>query len=564
MGGLIIKFRTWWETADRNQKVISIGGVAFFALILAVVFVFATKPKMSIAFAGLSPADTGMVASEIQTMGIPVDYDSAGNVSVPSDKIAQIKATLAMNGKLPRPTNHMTKRDLKDMPVMSPPRVEEERLQAINEGELAESIEMFTGVDSAQVHLTQGNDSPLLDQRHEASANVTIGEKSGAAVTPDQGRAMAMLVASSVPGLDPSKVSIFSRDGRSIWDGQEVGTNGHAATKIEMEKQTGREIRDEIQDQLNRIVGTGNALASVDVTLDLDKVSSTQNITTPTDDPITKDSVKETMGGGASTPNGGPAGAASNTSSPGTPAASNTQGNGYISTQTHEEKATSQTVRTVENAPGNIKTMGITILVNSDKVTNAADIQKIQDLANAKLGPKVADTANFTAKVISYKFDNTAQVEGAKATDAAKSSARMQQILSMLPIFALIIVAFLVMRALGKMGKTVTVPQMMLAGAGGPMLPAGSLATQLAAQSLSIPEEAVQKALSSGMVSDELAAALAEAQRNAGPDGEALDIPSIGNKVNVPLEQIKKMSQEKPDVVAMLIKSWLLEEGIRR
>ncbi|HJP82933.1 MAG TPA: hypothetical protein VJ835_05455, partial [Fimbriimonadaceae bacterium] len=83
-----------------------------------------------------------------------------------------------------------------------------------------------------------------------------------------------------------------------------------------------------------------------------------------------------------------------------------------------------------------------------------------------------------------------------------------------------------------------------------------------AAKSLAIPEAAVQKALSAGYVDEELAAALAEAQRHVGVDH--VDVPSIGNKINVPLEQIKKMSNEKPEVVAMLIKSWLLEEGIRR
>lgn len=560
MGGLVIKLKSWWDTADRNQKLISIGGIALLTLLLAGIFVFATKPKMVIAFAGLSPADTGMVVAEIQGMGIPVDYDAAGNISAPADKLPQIRATLAMNGKLPRPSNHMTKKDLGNMPVMSPPRVEEERLLAITEGELAESIEMFTGVDSAQVHVTKGNDSPLLDQRHESTANVTIAEKVGMGVTPDQGRAMAMLVASSVSGLDPSKVTIFSRDGRAIWDGEEVsGSNGRAVTKLEMEKQTGRDIRDDLQEQLNRIVGAGNALATVDVTLDLDKISKTENITTPTEDPITKESVKETMeGGGASTP-GGVSGLNGQTA-PSTP--SSADSSAYKVQQERIERGVSNMVKTTEQAPGEIKSMGITILVNSEKVTEQADIDKIQELANGKLGPRVADTANFTAKVIAYKFDNTAQVESAKADAAAKSSARMQQILSMLPIAALVIVAFLVMRALGKMGKTATTQQLVLAGAGGPSLPMSMSATELAAQSLSIPHEAVQKALESGVVDDNLAAALAEAQKHVGADD--VDIPSIGNKINVPLEQIKKMSQDRPDVVAMLLKSWLLEEGIRR
>ncbi len=575
MGGLILKFKLWWENADKNQRLITIGGGAFLALLLAGVYVFSTKPKMEIAFAGLSPADTGMVAAEIQGMGVPVEYDQAGNVSVPRDKIPQIRATLAMNGKLPRPSNHLTKADLNNMPVMAPPRVEEERLLAITEGQLAESIEMFTGVDQAQVHVTKGNDSPLMDRAREASANVTIAEQVGSSVTPDQGRAMAMLVASSVPGLEASKVTIFSREGRSIWDGQETsGTGGRAVTKLEMEKMYARQVRDDLQDQLNRIVGTGNALASVDVTLDLDKVNQSENITTPTEDPISKESIKETMGTAGGSTSGGTVGQPSNGggAAPGTSAV---PGGDYKVSHETMEKGISVTQKTIEKAPGELKTMGITILVNSEKVTEQADLKKIEELAAAKLGPKVQDTANFTSKVIGYKFDNTSQVAAAKETAAANSSARLQQILSMAPILALIVVAFFVMKTLGKMGKGAIVgQQMMLASAGGPALPMGGVGgamaglgtnptvAALAAQSLAIPEAAVQKALESGMVDEELAAALAEAQKHSGVD--QIDVPSISNKINVPLEQIKKMSNEKPEVVAMLIRSWLLEEGIRR
>jgi flagellar biosynthesis/type III secretory pathway M-ring protein FliF/YscJ len=39
-----------------------------------------------------------------------------------------------------------------------------------------------------------------------------------------------------------------------------------------------------------------------------------------------------------------------------------------------------------------------------------------------------------------------------------------------------------------------------------------------------------------------------------------LCIDDIPDKVNIPLEQIKKMSIQKPDAVANLIKTWILEE----
>ena len=41
------------------------------------------------------------------------------------------------------------------------------------------------------------------------------------------------------------------------------------------------------------------------------------------------------------------------------------------------------------------------------------------------------------------------------------------------------------------------------------------------------------------------------------------EIRPIKDRLNIPLEQIKKMAEEKPEIVAMLVKSWLLEEGRR-
>ncbi|MNC96940.1 hypothetical protein D3C83_144450 [compost metagenome] len=47
-------------------------------------------------------------------------------------------------------------------------------------------------------------------------------------------------------------------------------------------------------------------------------------------------------------------------------------------------------------------------------------------------------------------------------------------------------------------------------------------------------------------------------KRKKGPRPE--DIEDIPDQINVPLEQIKKMGIERPNVAAMLIKSWLISD----
>ena len=66
------------------------------------------------------------------------------------------------------------------------------------------------------------------------------------------------------------------------------------------------------------------------------------------------------------------------------------------------------------------------------------------------------------------------------------------------------------------------------------------------------PNDATMQQLTKQMTEAGLSEDEAEAQLAA--------IKGISRKVNVPLEQIKKMSSDRPETVAMLIKGWLLEE----
>lgn len=41
---------------------------------------------------------------------------------------------------------------------------------------------------------------------------------------------------------------------------------------------------------------------------------------------------------------------------------------------------------------------------------------------------------------------------------------------------------------------------------------------------------------------------------------DTIDVEAIRRKIDLPLEQIRKMSKQNPQAIAMLLKSWLLEE----
>ncbi len=594
MNGILQKLKAWWESADRTQKIVTLGGGGLMLALLIGTFMIASKPKMSIVFANLAPGDAGTVQMDIEGMGIPVTMDTGGNISVPSDKIALVRARLAQNNKLPK-SPHPGYEGLTSMGMMNTPKVEEERLKTMLEGELSKSAEMFDGVDSARVHLTFGIDSPFATEKKDATASVTLAERQAGSVTPDEGRAIATLVASSVPGLDSKKVAIFSRDGRAIYDGTSGDdASGQALTKLQVEKKEGEIRRNELQETLNRVVGPGNALVTVNLTVDNSPMHEESDVPLVDKTPTEDHTLKETMKGDATgKPAIGTSDDLNNQKQPMSVDDKSGGKDGYNRTQNGIYRgAVGVTHRTTTKGLGDLKSMMVTVFLNRPKADpNAADpAQADKDAAekeeavrravNTYLGlaktnpaaavPPLSQPLAFTAKdgfgaeIISYPFDDKVQKESEKASTEVAGQQKMSQIISIVPIAVLAILAFVVMAKLSKLGRTPSqAPQYAIAGGGYSSLPMGGGTVYedngelRALPMLSVQEELRQRALDSGISEEELNAAMAA----AGEKGLNLeDIPSIGKRINLPLEQIRKMGQERPEVVAMLVKSWLLED----
>ena len=537
MAGLLLKLRTWWEIADRTQKSVTIFGGAFLVLLLFATFFFASKPKMTMAFGGLTPADQGMVTAEIQKLNIAVEFDASGNVLVPSDKVAEVRAKLAAAGKLPAAA-HNGNEDLAKLNLMTSPSVEGERLKTIAEGELARSIEMIDGIASARVHLTRGERSPFATEKKSASASVFVSEKAGGSITSESARAIAMLVANAVVGLELSKVFVLDNAGRSLYIGSSESANSsRSSQKIEAERTESFRRERDLQAKLDAVIGRGNSIVTVNLEMDFDTETTTTNDKKPSKNPSSSSVAEETMqkgGSSTSSPTGAPSASGVGAQDPTAAGINATPGNGYLNKITKVENPITEVNSTSEKALGAIKKMSIAVMVNKDTIKDSSSVQQFLD-------SYIEGNPTFKATVTDMSFDKTAETEAKKIAGANSSREMMQQVMSLLPIVALLVVAFLVMKAIAKAAKS----QTMLVHA----LPDGTL-------SASMPQ------LDSGhrghddrggrTTVDDAVQALAHRT------GE--DVGDIETRMNKPLEQIKRMAHDRPESVAMLIKSWLLEE----
>lgn len=563
MGNIVERLKDWWLGLDKSQRPVWMLGAGVLTVLLIGAVVFAGRPNMSMLFGGLSPQDQGMIVEELNKLGIPADYDANGNVMVPSNKVNEARAKLAVAKKLPQSGN-LGYGTFDSINMTTSPAVEREKIKSAIEGELANTLQKFQGITAARVHLALGDDSPFAQERTPATASIVISEDSSARLTPDQAQAIVRLVQFGVRGLDQKNITVVTDKGNMLFDGTLDGTtNGAASTKIAAENEEAIRRERDLQQKLDSVFGLGNTRVQIPILkLNFDKISEDSIERGPSKKPVVSETVEEKMGnadGGAE----GAAGAISNTQQP-ADALSNPSKN-YSGTQTREEFETNEKRTTIQKGSGDLERMSINVMVNSAVIKDVAPIEQI---VAGYLGPLSTDSDNFKATVTAVEFDASQKKAAETATAAAARTSQMQQMISMLPIVALLVVGFLVAKSIGKsaapkMGQQVEVA---LPGVGTIALPMSTIESHPELRELAqapgfTPTAPMPQNPTEQVIDIVGGSELAQALHALASNGQAeLHVDDIPDKVNIPLEQIKKMAISKPDAVAKLIKTWILEE----
>lgn len=581
MSTILLRLKTWWETADKTQKVVTLGGITFLVLMLGGIFVYASTPKYAMLYAGLSDADKNVVVTEIQTMGVPVKYDSPGTVEVPANRIQDVRMRLAGTGKAPKATAYSGIAELDKINLMTTPAQERERLKSALEGEIAKSIETLDGVQAVRVHITLPDPRALASNNRPPTAAVSITESPGKSLMPGQGRAIASLVANSCESMDIRNVTVLNQRMEFIFNGQDSESNQMAAvTKQALEDKVAKERQEEIQRNLDRVFGPGMTVVTVRAELDMDKTSKEINAEALTEGkPAVTASTTETMpivaGSNAAVPG-------LNSNNPGAPAAKPAGAGGPNSAGDYKAETKALTVpmtvtkTKTDQATGSLKSLTINVIANSAasadgspapangasgpvNVLSTPDGQTslIQILKGEVSALQKRDPAAFPDPTVTFvEFDATANAKAAAAQAAMEGQQTRQQIISMLPIAALILVGIVVMKQVSKMGKasSALLAQTNLES---------ELATSTSAGARLATESPILEDTPEFESAPEITAAMAQAQEKIAAAPLALPdlmVDPIPDKVSVPLEQIKKMARERPEMVATLMKSMILEE----
>ncbi|WP_306590125.1 flagellar basal-body MS-ring/collar protein FliF [Geothrix sp. 21YS21S-4] len=517
--------------------------------------IWAGQESKGVLAANVSPQEASSIVSQLDKMQVPYELSSdQRTILVPESKIGSLRLKFAGDGLLSGDKLGFEK--LENAGLGTTDFSQKVIHRRAMEAQLAKTIMSLQQVSEATVHITPSNDSPFLTDKEDAKASVLLKLR-GARMLPDENtQAIVNLVAASVEGLKPEQVVIIDQFSRIL---SRTGRDPMVGAS-DAQKKVAREEEDHlvrrVTELLEPVVGIGKVRATAHVDLDFDKVKVNEERFDPQgqversvqqkDEKVTK------RDAGAGTP-----GTPSNVA----PANAGATGN-VVEDSTKKETTTNyeitKTVSATERATGSIKRVTLAVIVDSigtwekdpkgDPILKQTprspdELKKIRDQVSAAVGiqPKRGD--ELTVENMAFASLQANPKEEAEA----KRQFWMDLGLKALPYAAWGVVGFIVffmilLPMLKRMSAAINRPTpLRVASADGEGGGGGGSSPRKPVQVKSVTE-----------IEAEI-----EAELNA---DAAFSAPEARRRELI-RKRLQGGSQEDPETMASLVRSWLLEEG---
>lgn len=398
-----------------GQKAVALVGTAALLIAVFLVFRWVSAPSYAPLYSNLSGKDASAVIEELDAQGVKYEITGGGGtIMVPRADVYSTRIALSGKG-LPSSSDSGGYSLLDNQGLSTSESQEQTNFKRAMEGELSKTIEAIDGVNTAVVHLAIPQKRVFSDEQDPATASVLVDTDAGKSLDEEQVQAVVNLVASSIDGLDPKKVTVADSSGKVLTTDAADAGSGAASTRSKQVKEFQGSMQAEIQAVLDRVVGPGNSTTTVTADLDFDKsVTDSRKYDAQTGvPPLSESSSNETYTGAGGINNG----AVNGVVGPDGQMDPNTTGNAdssYRNRKQTKDNAVGETVEHRETAPGAVNSLHVGVVLDS---TAAAAIQPqvVKDLISNAVGIKAA--RGDTIDVSTMPFDRS--VEKAAAADLA-------------------------------------------------------------------------------------------------------------------------------------------------
>jgi flagellar M-ring protein FliF len=224
-------------------------------------------PNYTVLYGNLSERESGQVMDALTAAGIEYKLSPSGAVSVPEAKVQEARIRLATQG-LPQSDAMGIEMIQKDSALGTSSLMENARYQSVLETELARTIVKVQGVENARVHLALPKPSVFVRDEHKATASVMLQLYPGRVLDQGQVAAIVHLVASSVPELAASDVTVVDQAGTLLNSPDENSESAASTRQLEYTHKLEESYQRRIIELLEPLVGAGRVRATVTADVD--------------------------------------------------------------------------------------------------------------------------------------------------------------------------------------------------------------------------------------------------------------------------------------------------------
>ncbi len=387
---------------DRAQRMRLVAGVALLVAAAVAAVVMGRQPDYRVLFSNLGDKDGGAVVAQLSQMNVPYKYSEGGGaILIPAERVHDVRLRLATQGL---PKGSVAGFELMESNKFGMTQFQERlNFQRGLEGELTRSIQALSSVQSARVHLALPNQNGFFREQQKPSASVLVSLHPGRILDRAQLAGIVHLVASSVPELAPSAVSVLDDTGKLLSQSPDSAAGAEInAQQLLYVQQLEQQYSRRIMDILEPVVGRDNVKAQVTAEVDFSQTESTSEQFRPNQTPdssaVRSQQVLESRGSSTKTATGVPGAVANQPPAPsaapinGANPAPNAGGQQGTEEQTNKRESTTnyevdKTVKVVRGSTGAVKRLSAAVVVNyqsaEDKgktVTKALTPEQIEQM----------------------------------------------------------------------------------------------------------------------------------------------------------------------------------------
>jgi flagellar M-ring protein FliF len=505
----------FWKNMTTRSKVLIIGGAAAIILLSVVISTVINTTKYTQLFSGLSDSESGQVVSQLGSMGVKYKVDGS-TIYVDSTKADETRMKLAESG-FPQSTLTYSIYDSGSTWAETDSDKKQKVLYQLQD-RLEQTVNTIPGVSSSVVTIVDNqNDTYVLStDKVKATASVKLNLSPGLTLTKAQISGIVQLVASSVPDLNKDDVTVLDSDGTQL--NESSAGSGNTSAQLDLKNTIENDIKLKVLTVLNPVFGSGNVQVAAGATLDFDQTTTVTNkYSSPNGSvsgagmPSSQSTATTVTGGTDST--GGVAGVNGGASQPTYPTSSSSS-SGTVTQQSQQTSYIYDTVnQQIQSQGASMTGLTIAVLLNnkSQNVSSVSTQNLTQIVANA-VG--LLGTTGISVQIIPFVTPTAIKTPAKVASPLI--SIQMIELTAVVLIILIALFVFVMLMTRGKKRKAQVVED-----------------------------------------DQEIANAIAQGQASSSTSMRSIEDTIENSNKNTIKTQIADFADDKPELVAQLLKNWL-------